>query len=395
MIEHTKAKTSPSSSRHSSRSPNREEGGTMSRSISKTPRTKPSSDYERTFPPFFLQSHTVICPQTRFLRDQAGLEYAQTKIDEGLAEANGGQDIQRFDFDLVRLLHIPLNKHLNHFKQYKSVKELVAEIRGTSRSPIDSTRIGAKSTKKCPDLLAAVPIKYLQFAEDVRPPYIGTFTKILKPKAYMSLCRNPFSRTLPGVNYDYDSEAEWEEPGEGEDLESEGEEEEEDDDADDIEEFLDDAEETGEPSSKHRLTTCGDLEPISTGLCWGDQGAHNQSNNGYKGGLDLKDFKIQTLSGAPIDHSKFKLTNVNREKINSKCPLILTRQHTGNLKRQESSRPFQAVVHYINLWNLPAICFISSFNQTTRINLLPLILPRWMDQTCPLPALQILEALSL
>lgn len=302
--------------------------------------------------------------------------------------------MQPIDFDLVTLLHIPLNKHPNHFKQYKSVKELVAEIRGTSRSPVDLTRIGAKSTRKSPDLLAAVPIKYLQFAEDVRPPYIGTFTKILNPKAYLNLCRNPFLRTLPAVNYDYDSEAEWEEPDEGEDLESEGEEEDEDDDADDIEEFLDDAEETGEPSSKHRLT-CGDLEPISTGLCWGNQGAQSQSNNGCKGGLDLKVFKIQTLSGAQIDCSKFKLTNANREKINSKCPLIRTRKHTGNLKRQDSSRSFQAVVHYINLWNLPAIRFIPSFNQTTLINLIPLILPRWMDQICPLPALQLLEALNL
>lgn len=196
----------------------------------------------------------------------------------------------------MSLLLIPQNKRPNHVQQYKSVKELVAEIQCTSRFPIDLTRIGTKSATKAPDLLAAIPIKYLQFAEDVRPPYIGTFTKILEPRANSNLCRNPFSRTLPAVNYDYDSEAEWEEPGEGEDLESEGEEEEVDEDADDIEEFLDDAEETGEPSSKRRLM-CGDLEPISTGLCWEANGAQDQTSNGNKGGLDLKDLKIQILSG--------------------------------------------------------------------------------------------------
>ena len=292
---------SPSCSRHGSRSPNRE-AKARSKSPPATPRKKSSIDYDRAFPPFFLQSHTIISHQTRFLRDQAGLEYAQMKIDEVLASASGGQQLPPIDFDPVTLLHIPQNKRPNHIQQYKSVKELVAEIQGTSRFPIDLTRIGTKSATKAPDLLASIPIKYIQFAEDVRPPYIGTFTKILEPRAHSNLCRNPFSRTLPAVNYDYDSEAEWEEPGEGEDLESEGEEEEEDEDADDIEEFLDDAEESGEPSSRRRLV-CGDLEPISTGLCWETHGAQNQASNGDKGGLDLKDFTIQILSGEQIDRS--------------------------------------------------------------------------------------------
>ena len=292
---------SPSCSRHGSRSPNRE-AKARSKSPPATPRKKSSTDYDRAFPPFFLQSHTIISHQTRFLRDQAGLEYAQMKIDEVLAPASGGQQLPPIDFDPVTLLHIPQNKRPNHIQQYKSVKELVAEIQGTSRFPIDLTRIGTKSATKAPDLLASIPIKYIQFAEDVRPPYIGTFTKILEPRAHSNLCRNPFSRTLPAVNYDYDSEAEWEEPGEGEDLESEGEEEEEDEDADDIEEFLDDAEESGEPSSRRRLV-CGDLEPISTGLCWENHGAQNQASNGDKGGLDLKDFTIQILSGEQIDRS--------------------------------------------------------------------------------------------
>lgn len=281
------------------------------------------------------------------------------KIDEGLAPAGGGQEMPPIDFDPVTLLHIPRSKRSNHIQQYNSVKELVTEIQGTSRIAIDLTRVGTKSARKASDLLAAIPIKYLQFAEDVRPPYIGTYSKILEPQAHSNLRRNPFSRTLPAVNYDYDSEAEWEEPGEGEDLESEGEEEDEDEDADDIEEFLDDAEETGEPSSKRRLM-CGDLEPISTGLCWENHGAQNQPNNADKGGLDLTDFTIQIISGEQIDGSKSKYSNTNQEKINSKCPLIRTRQHTGNLKTQDYSRSFQAVVYSINLWSLPAFLFIPS-----------------------------------
>lgn len=321
---------SPSCSRHGSRSPNRE-GKARSKSPQATPGKNSSRDYERIFPPFFLQSHTIISPQTRFLRDQAGLEYTQMKIDEVLVPASGGEQMPPIEFDPVTLLHIPQTRRPNHIQQYKSVKELVAEIQGTSRFPIDLTRIGTTSATKALDLLASIPIKYIQFAEDVRPPYIGTFTKILEPRAHSNLCRNPFLRTLPTVNYDYDSEAEWEEPGEGEDLESEGEEEEEDEDADDIEEFLDDADETGEPSSRRRLM-CGDLEPISTGLCWENSGAQNQASNGDKAWLDLKDFRIQILSGEKIDRSKLRLSNTDRKKINPMCPLIRTRQPTGNLK---------------------------------------------------------------
>lgn len=277
------------------------------------------------------------------------------KIDKVLASASGGEQMPPIGFDPVTPLHIHQKRRPNHIQQYKSVKELVAKIQGTSRFPIDLMRIGTTSATKAPDLLASIPIKYLQFAEDVRPPYIGTFTKILEPRAHSNLCRNPFLRTLPTVNYDYDSEAEWEDPGEGEDLESEGDEEEEDEDADDIEEFLDDADETGEPSSKQRLM-CGDLEAISTGLCWENRGAQNQA--GDKAGLDLKDFRIQILPGEHIHRCKCRLSNTDGKKINPICPLIRTRQPTGNLKTQEYSRSSQVVVQSVILWSLPAFRFI-------------------------------------
>ena len=115
----------------------------------------------------------------------------------------------------------------------KSVKELVTEIQGTSRVPIDLLRIGTKSARKTPDLLPTIFIKYFRFAEDVRLPYIGPFTKNLEPQAHSNLCQIPSSRTLPAVNYDYDSEVEGKEPGKGEDVVSEGEEEEEEEEEED------------------------------------------------------------------------------------------------------------------------------------------------------------------
>ena len=59
--------------------------------------------------------------------------------------------------------------------------------------------------------------KHLQYAEDVRPAYNGTFTRRTKLTP-----RNPFKRDPDIFAYDYDSEAEWEfEPEDGENLDDE------------------------------------------------------------------------------------------------------------------------------------------------------------------------------
>jgi hypothetical protein len=87
------------------------------------------------------------------------------------------------------------------------------------------------------------------------------------------LARNPFRRDLPNTNYDYDSEAEWVEDEDAEDLKSEDEEEEAEDDDEDMDKFLDD--ENDETTSSRRLVVQGDLEPVSTGLCWEDRKRRN------------------------------------------------------------------------------------------------------------------------
>lgn len=107
------------------------------------------------------------------------------------------------------------------------------------------------------NLLGQLPLKYLQFAEDVRPPYVGTFSK----QDPFLLGTDPF-QMVPEVNYLVDSEAEWEEIDEGEDLDS-GEEEEDDefDDEDDMSGFLDPEE------SQIAGPLMGELVPV---IKWGD-----------------------------------------------------------------------------------------------------------------------------
>ena len=167
------------------------------------------------------------------------------------------------------------------------VKEIIARLQGTSQTPIDIT--GSDPTwKRTPlDLLKDVPMKYLKFAEDVRPPYLGTYTRSLSLRRSAKLQRQPFTRGLPHVNYDYDSEAEWEDPGEGEDLDSEGEEEIEEDDDEEMSGFVDDGD--ADEFSRKRKPMLGDLEPSCTGLCWED------FNGKVDAPIDLRPYTFMTI----------------------------------------------------------------------------------------------------
>ena len=141
--------------------------------------------------------------------------------------------------------------------------------------------------------LKEIPVKFLKYHEDVRPPYIGSFTKMPSPLG-TKLGRNPFKRAFDTVNYDYDSEAEWDDGEEGEDLESEGEEEVLDDEDEDMEDFIDDAG-AAQPSPK-RQKLDENQEPISTGpkLYW--QEDHDSSVIPYgRGTIDMAQFEAVCL----------------------------------------------------------------------------------------------------
>ncbi|KAJ2994729.1 Chromatin assembly factor 1, subunit A [Globomyces sp. JEL0801] len=83
-----------------------------------------------------------------------------------------------------------------------------------------SNKIKSLKRKKTPKVQSIW--KLLQFAEDVRPPYFGTWTKSSKNVTG----KTPFGKDNQWLDYDFDSEAEWEEDEPGEELVSENEEDE-------------------------------------------------------------------------------------------------------------------------------------------------------------------------
>lgn len=116
--------------------------------------------------------------------------------------------------------------------------------------------------------LYSIPYKHLQFAEDIRPPYIGTYSKDTVPQ----LATDPWACIVADLRYDYDSEMEWvqedEEEG-GEDLGDEDSEDALDEDDEDMDEFL------AADDDVPRRQFIGELKPL---ILWknGDQEEEEQ-----------------------------------------------------------------------------------------------------------------------
>ncbi|KAK6092944.1 hypothetical protein MT418_006934 [Batrachochytrium dendrobatidis] len=118
---------------------------------------------------------------------------------------------------------IDINSCILDFKLFCSNKSKIHSVRRFPRN-LDLADDGNI-------LLQSRTWKLIGFAENIRPPYFGTWSKVSK---YVT-GRRPFCNKEPTLEYDVDSEAEWEEDEPGEELKSEDEDEDEDITADDDE----------------------------------------------------------------------------------------------------------------------------------------------------------------
>lgn len=266
-----------------------------------TPAKVTVSEYQKYFLPFQLHSYSSIAP----VRMPDNLDAAQEAFDLDVSDPSIQE---KYDLGLVDS-YASLERHFaNHRgssrgRHLPSMRQLVDQVQGSVQQPIDLT--DDVEPRNPMEVLQAVSRRYLEFDEDVRPAYFGTYTKIRSPRSSKTLCRNPFSRTRKDTDYDYDSEAEWDEPEEGEELLDEDDEEAESQgDAHEMDEFLDD-EESDAVKSKRKMIT-GDLVPTCTGLCWEDE--HGKIMSTIEGGSPSKALRgmrmgilLSSVSGTTID----------------------------------------------------------------------------------------------
>ncbi|KNG47780.1 chromatin assembly factor 1 subunit a [Stemphylium lycopersici] len=244
------------------------------------------TDYERYFLPFNVPPHTILAPTNTFLGPEQ-LEVARSRLESTIARRDGTPEPITREA-LMSLF--PKRNARGH--QTATIAEVVDCVNRSSDNPIDITIAKSTASRHPLEMLREIPMKYIHFCKDVRPPYYGTYTKPYTNVEAARLARNPISRTRQDTDYDYDSEAEWDEPEEGEDLDSDGEDDNEEDADDDMDGFLDDEE---DPQLKRGLIS-GDLLPVSTGLCWEDTERVSRLNDGSDAiCTDFKDFRMGFL----------------------------------------------------------------------------------------------------
>lgn len=249
------------------------------------------SEWDRFFLPFCLPQNATMSKRNNFIADDEDLEELRERVE---AEIATGRDCpmdvsevaQLFKKDLVRPTALPTTM---------PVEQIVARLRGSSDVPIDLTdEESAFVNEEALRLLRLVPLKYLHFDEDVRPPYYGTFTQA-SSQDIRRLARDPFKKAITELNYDYDSEAEWVEDASegGEDIGSEIDEEESEDGDDNMEEFLDDEEEVMRAKRNLAVTD----KSHTSGLCWEDDERRLQPGEGAQEADFYHKYKIGMLLG--------------------------------------------------------------------------------------------------
>lgn len=241
------------------------------------------SDYETCFIPFFIKQHTLLSNQHAFIRSFDERIIAMKNIDEFLDSDFEITSPIKHLLSLFKITHIPSSRSsVSHI----TVKDIIQKYEKSISTDVLLSR------------LKAFPMKLLQFREDVRPPYYGTFSK----PSYIITPRNPFKTDESLFNYHYDSEAEWIEEEEGENIDSINDSEEEDilalkEDEDDKDFLVDDDDEQNDAKKKVIMN----LVPSIKGLYW--QNNHDFNTDDYE---LFNKLKLETLLDVdfPIDPYK-------------------------------------------------------------------------------------------
>lgn len=240
---------------------------------------KAISDYRKTFLPFCPPSHSIVA---KVLPHTSADDAKSSARGDALFQTSGPHDASA-----------PISRTFYPCQQRGFQPPGVGEIIKAIQGGLATMPVGS-STARPHEMLEQVTLRHLHFAEDVRPPYFGSYTKINNRQEMTKLSRRPFVKLRPDTNYDYDSEAEWEEPEEGEDILSEGEEDAESvDDGDEMSGFLDD--EDDKDKIKARLPT-SDFAPVCTPIAWeGDVDTFKHADDA----VDLATMRSEWLMNVP------------------------------------------------------------------------------------------------
>lgn len=305
--------------------------------------------FDEVFMDFFLKPNVTLAAGPK--RSNAWLERKDV-LDHKVADmsidiylnSSSHLDPKTARSEINSLLNINTTKKSRGKTLSFSIREVMSRLCSGEEEPISS----AKELSRIVNGLPRTGEKYyplkklLQYSEDVRPPYSGTWTR--KSRIGLERGRKPFQKD-EDMNYDYDSEMEWqldEEPGE--DLNSEEDEDEKSqDDEDDMDDFLDDEDDEIKHNKDKKkfkvLKPTGDVIPLSYGPYW---------NTPFIEGSTFIDFQT-FVDASPIDPYKDYWSampsdmNDNQNPLVNNMPVSPQKHDSANTtqsKGRSSKKPF-------------------------------------------------------
>lgn len=194
--------------------------------------------YDKVFLPFYQKKNTIVINPYKCSTEE--LQQSKTKFDSFLTS----EPVEGDNF------FTSINPKLD-----TKSKSISPDIIVNSLNSSDTTE------SQVYEMFQSIPpIKYLQFYENNKPPYIGTWCSTDHRQIHIPIS-DPFNTELTGNDYNYDSDLDWngEEEEEGEDIDDDDDDEEEEDSNDAEDDEMDDF---VEGDSKKKKRFIGPLVPI-------------------------------------------------------------------------------------------------------------------------------------
>ncbi|GAA6061779.1 hypothetical protein JCM10212_001385 [Sporobolomyces blumeae] len=168
-------------------------------------------DFARVFHPFTVRPGVEVAPINRFAKKARKVVEVEVDGDEDLTREAALRSLASTIKKTVPKRRIP--PYNPYPAPAVSVREAVVAINDSALTSQDASAYYAllKDREK-------VPVKLLKFHQDIRPGYVGTWSKTSK----VVTPRTPFGRDGALLNYEHDSEAEWEDEADDPDAENVG-----------------------------------------------------------------------------------------------------------------------------------------------------------------------------
>lgn len=211
--------------------------------------------YNQVFLPFFQKQNVQLPPSSGL--DEEKLKKAKTKFDNALSSIQSKSQTSR-PHDALKEFFFKRKPADHHQKPTTTPEDIVNALNSSKVTEEDVYQMIRNLNQ----------FKYLQFYENRKPPYIGTWCS----KQHLAVkfpISNPLDTSVTGLDYEYDSDLDWngdeDGEGEGEDIDGDDDEEEEEtvmEDDDEMEDFVE-----SNDLSKSAKKYLGPLVAIST---WND-----------------------------------------------------------------------------------------------------------------------------